>query len=163
MILDSLRYWVTEMHVDGFRFDLASVLARDADGSFTGPDAPLLAAIRTDPILRDVHLIAEPWDAAGRTSSGRGSPARSGTSGTAGSATTSAASSAATAARSRRSCAALRQRRPVPRHPRDARRPSQSINYVTCHDGFTLYDLVAYDRKHNEANGHGNADGTATT
>ena len=65
MILDSLRYWVTEMHVDGFRFDLASVLARNADGTFGGPDDPLLTAIRTDPVLRSVHLIAEPWDAAG--------------------------------------------------------------------------------------------------
>ena len=65
LILDSLRYWVTEMHVDGFRFDLASVLARNPDGSFGGPDDPLLTAIRADPVLREVHLIAEPWDAAG--------------------------------------------------------------------------------------------------
>ena len=63
LILDSLRYWVTEMHVDGFRFDLASVLARGPDGSFATADTSLLAAIRTDPILRHVHLIAEPWDA----------------------------------------------------------------------------------------------------
>ena len=63
LILDSLRYWVTEMHVDGFRFDLASVLARGPDGSFETADTSLLAAIRTDPFLRHVHLIAEPWDA----------------------------------------------------------------------------------------------------
>jgi isoamylase len=65
LVLDSLRYWVTEMHVDGFRFDLASILARGADGTFSAPDISLLGAMRTDPILRDVHLIAEPWDAAG--------------------------------------------------------------------------------------------------
>src|SRR5262249_44319920 len=65
MVLDSLRYWVTEMHVDGFRFDLASVLTRHAGGEVCGTDVPLLTAIRTDPVLRNVHLIAEPWDAAG--------------------------------------------------------------------------------------------------
>ncbi|MGZ3383195.1 MAG: hypothetical protein ACXVBB_23500, partial [Isosphaeraceae bacterium] len=63
LVLDSLRYWVTEMHVDGFRFDLAAVLARNPDGSFASADDSLLTAMRTDPILRDVHLIAEPWDA----------------------------------------------------------------------------------------------------
>ena len=95
-MLDSLRYWVTEMHVDGFRFDLASVLARNPDGSFASTDDSLLTAIRTDPILRDVRLIAEPWDAGWAYQLGTGSPASSGTSGMAGSGTTSAGSSGAT-------------------------------------------------------------------
>jgi glycogen operon protein len=161
LILDSLRYWVTEFHVDGFRFDLASVLARNADGSFAGPDAPLLTAIRADPVLRGVHLIAEPWDAAGAYQLGSRFPGAlwhqwnarfrddvrrfvRGDRGT---------------------VPALMMRLYgsddlFPDNPRDSARPAQSVNYVTCHDGFTLYDLVSYDRKHNEANGHGNSDGT---
>ena len=162
LILDSLRYWVTEMHVDGFRFDLASVLARNPDGSFGGPDDPLLTAIRADPVLREVHLIAEPWDAAGAYQLGTRFPgplwqqwngrfrddvrrfARG----------------------DRCTVPALMTRLYgsddlFPDDPRDARRPVQSINFVTCHDGFTLHDLVSYDRRHNEANGQGNADGMA--
>ena len=162
LVLESLRYWVTEMHVDGFRFDLASVLARNPDGSFASTDDSLLTAIRTDPILRDVHLIAEPWDAGWAYQLGtefpgalwhqwngrfrddvrrfvRGDPGMVG---------------------------ALMLRLYgsddlFPDNPRDARRPYQSINYVTCHDGFTLYDAVAHNEKHNWANGHGNTDGTA--
>ena len=162
LVLDSLRYWVTEMHVDGFRFDLASVLARNPDASFASADDSLLTAIRTDPILRDVHLIAEPWDAGWAYQLGtefpgalwhqwngrfrddvrrfvRGDPGMVG---------------------------ALMLRLYgsddlFPDNPRDARRPYQSINYVTCHDGFTLYDTVAHNQKHNWANGHGNSDGTA--
>ena len=162
LVLESLRYWVTEMHVDGFRFDLASVLARNPDGSFASTDDSLLTAIRTDPILRDVHLIAEPWDAGWAYQLGtefpgalwhqwngrfrddvrrfvRGDPGMVG---------------------------ALMLRLYgsddlFPDNPRDARRPYQSINYVTCHDGFTLYDAVAHNEKHNWANGHGNSDGTA--
>ena len=162
MILDSLRYWVTEMHVDGFRFDLASVLARNADGSFGNPDAPLITAIRTDPVLRRVRLIAEPWDAGGAYQLGTRFPGalwhqwngrfrddvRRFVRG------------------DRCTVPALMQRLYgsddlFPDNPRDARRPCQSINYVTCHDGFTLYDLVSYDRRHNMANGHGNTDGTS--
>jgi len=161
LILDSLRYWATEMHVDGFRFDLASVLARNADGTFGSPDAPLLTAIRTDPVLRDVHLIAEPWDAAGAYQLGTRFPGGlwhqwngrfrddvrrlvRGDQGT---------------------VPALMMRLYgsddlFPDTPRYARRPWQSINYVTCDDGFTPYDLVSYDRRHNEANGHDNTDGT---
>src|SRR5262249_29894995 len=161
LILDSLRYWVTEFHVDGFRFDLASVLTRNADGSFAGPDAPLLTAIRTDPVLRGVRLIAEPWDAGGAYQLGSRFPGplwhqwngrfrddvRRFVRG------------------DRGTVPALMMRLygsddPFPDNPRDPRRPAQSINFVTCHDGFTLYDLVAYDRRHNEANGHGNSDGT---
>lgn len=162
LILDSLRYWVTEFHVDGFRFDLASVLARNADGSFAGADAPLLTAVRTDPVLRRVRLIAEPWDAGGAYQLGTRFPGalwhqwngrfrddlRRFVRG------------------DRGAVPALMMRLYgsddlFPDTVRDARRPAQSINYVTCHDGFTLYDLVSYDRKHNEANGHGNTDGTA--
>ncbi|MBV8312311.1 MAG: glycogen-debranching protein, partial [Planctomycetaceae bacterium] len=162
LVLDSLRYWVREMHVDGFRFDLASVLARNPDGSFESADDSLLTAIRIDPILRDIHLIAEPWDAGWAYQLGtefpgalwhqwnarfrddvrrfvRGDPGMVG---------------------------ALMLRLYgsddlFPDNPHDSRRPYQSINYVTCHDGFTLYDAVAYNEKHNWANGHGNSDGTA--
>ena len=162
LILDSLRYWVTEMHVDGFRFDLASVLARDPDGSFGGPDDPLLTAIRADPVLRDVHLIAEPWDAAGAYQLGTRFPGAiwqqwngrfrddvrrfvRGDPGT---------------------VPALMRRLYgsddlFPDDPRDACRPVQSINYVTCHDGFTLYDLVSYNRSTTRPTATGNADGTA--
>jgi glycogen operon protein len=162
LILESLRYWVTEMHVDGFRFDLASVLARGPDGSFATADTSLLAAIRTDPILRHVHLIAEPWDAGWAYQLGtqfpgpgwcqwngrfrddvrrfvRGDPGMVG---------------------------ALMLRLYgsddlFPDNPRDARRPFETLNYVTCHDGFTLYDAVAYNEKRNWPNGHGNTDGTS--
>ena len=162
LILDSLRYWVTEMHVDGFRFDLASVLARNPDGSFGGPDDPLLTAIRADPVLREVHLIAEPWDAAGAYQLGTRFPGplwqqwngrfrddvRRFVRG------------------DRCTVPALMTRLYgsddlFPDDPRDALPALQSINFVTCHDGFTLHDLVAYDRRHNEANGQGNADGMA--
>jgi glycogen operon protein len=162
MILDSLRHWVAEMHVDGFRFDLASVLARNPDGSFGGPDDPLLTAIRADPVLREVHLIAEPWDAAGAYQLGTRFPGplwqqwngrfrddvRRFVRG------------------DRRTVPALMTRLYgsddlFPDTPRDAGRPCQSVNFVTCHDGFTLHDLVAYDHRHNEANGQGNADGLA--
>jgi glycogen operon protein len=162
LILDSLRYWVTEMHVDGFRFDLASVLARNPDGSFGGPDDPLLTAIRADPVLREVHLIAEPWDAAGAYQLGTRFPGplwqqwngrfrddvRRFVRG------------------DRCTVPALMTRLYGSDdffldNPRDAQRPCGSINFVTCHDGFTLHDLVSYDRRHNEANGQGNADGMA--
>ncbi len=162
LILESLRYWVTEMHVDGFRFDLASVLTRNDDGSFGNPDVPLLTAICADPVLRGVHLIAEPWDAAGAYQLGTRFPGGlwhqwngrfrddvrrfvRGDQGT---------------------VPALMMRLYgsddlFPDTPHDARRPCQSINYVTCHDGFTLYDLVSYNNRHNEANGHGNRDSMA--
>jgi glycogen operon protein len=162
LILDSLRYWVTEMDVDGFRFDLASVLARGPDGSFATADTSLLAAIRTDPILRHVHLIAEPWDAGWAYQLGTQFPAPGwcqwngrfrddvrrfvrGDPGTVGSLMARLYGSDDL----------------FPDNTRDARRPFQSINYVTCHDGFTLYDTVAYNEKRNWPNGHGNSDGTA--
>src|SRR5690606_6509672 len=76
LILDSLRWWVQEMHVDGFRFDLASVLARKADGS-VDPDPPIFAEIAADPVLANVRFIAEPWDAAGLYQVGRAFPGKS--------------------------------------------------------------------------------------
>jgi glycogen operon protein len=162
LILESLRYWVREMHVDGFRFDLASVLGRGPDGSFASADTSLLAAIRTDPILRHVHLVAEPWDAGWAYQLGTKFPGKGwcqwngrfrddvrrfvrGDSGMVG---------------------ALMLRLYgsddlFPDNLHDARRPFETVNYVTCHDGFNLYDLVAYDQKRNWPNGHGNTDGAS--
>jgi isoamylase len=161
LILDSLRYWVTEMHVDGFRFDLASVLARGPGGTFESADTSLLSAIRTDPILRHARLIAEPWDAGWAYQLGTRFPAPGwcqwngrfrddirrfvrGDPGMVG---------------------ALMLRLYgsddlFPDNPREAHRPFETVNYVTCHDGFTLYDTVAYNEKWNWPNGHNNTDGT---
>ena len=160
MILESLRYWVTEMHVDGFRFDLASIFTLGDDGAVNLRDPPIVSAIHADPDLRDARLIAEAWDVAsyqlGRTFPGvswlqwngqfrdqmrsfmRGDPGRIND---------------------------LMRRLYgsddlFPDSLMDAYHAFQSVNYVTSHDGFCLYDLVAYSRKHNEANGHDNADGT---
>jgi isoamylase len=155
MILDSLRYWVTEMHVDGFRFDLASILARDASGRVL-PNPPVLWDIESDPALAGTKLIAEAWDAAGLYQVGtfvgdawkewngrfrddlrdffRGEPGSL-----------------------RRVADRLVGSPEVYGHK--GREAEQSVNFVTCHDGFTLNDLVSYDRKHNEANGEGNRDG----
>jgi isoamylase len=162
MILDSLRHWVTEMHVDGFRFDLASVFSRNSDGSINLTDPMLFADIMSDPDFAGLRLIAEPWDAAGIYQLGRGFPELSwlqwngrfrddvrrfvrGDSGMVG---------------------ALMSRLYgsddlFPGDPVHAFRPYQSVNYVTSHDGFTLYDLVAYNQRRNWANGHKNLDGPA--
>jgi glycogen operon protein len=156
MILDSLRYWVMEMHVDGFRFDLASILARDSRGQpLASP--PVLWDIDSDPVLAGTKLIAEAWDAAGLYQVGsfigdswkewngrfrddvrsffRGEPG---------------------AVRN------LADR--IVGSPGvfngEAREAEQSVNFVTCHDGFTLNDLVSYDQKHNQANREGNRDGS---
>jgi isoamylase len=156
MILDSLRYWVREMHVDGFRFDLAAVLSRGLDGRPLTDPATLLD-IDTDPALAGTKLIAEAWDAGGLYEVGRfagdrwvewngrfrddvrsflkSDPGHAG---------------------------AVAQRllaSPDIYGPR-GREPQESINFVTCHDGFTLNDLVSYDRKHNEANGEDGRDGS---
>ena len=156
LILDALRYWVMEMHVDGFRFDLASVLGRDRGGHVLA-DAPLLERIAEDPILRDTKLIAEAWDAAGAYQIGSFSDRRwaewNG-----------------------------RFRDDVRRFWRgdegmisqfasricgssdiylgSGKGPECSINFVTCHDGFTLNDLVSYSHKHNDANGENDRDGS---
>jgi glycogen operon protein len=155
MILDSLRYWVQQMHVDGFRFDLASVLARDNSGRPV-PEPPIPWDIESDPVLAGTKLIAEAWDAAGLYQVGsfigdswkewngrfrddvraffRGEPNSVG-----------------------RMADRLIGSPDIYRH--EGREAEQSINFVSCHDGFTLNDLVSYDHKHNEANGEHNRDG----
>ena len=155
MIVDSLRYWVEAMHVDGFRFDLASILTRDASG-LPLESPPVLWDIESDPVLAGTKLIAEAWDAAGLYQVGsfigdswkewngrfrddvrdffRGAPGSVG-----------------------RIADRLVGSPAIYGH--EEREAEQSVNFVTCHDGFTLNDLVSYERKHNEANGEDNRDG----
>ncbi|HEX7901445.1 MAG TPA: glycogen debranching protein GlgX [Planctomycetota bacterium] len=156
MILDSLRYWVQVMHVDGFRFDLAAILARDDDGRpLRNP--PVILDIESDPVLAGTKFIAEAWDAAGlyqvgsfvgdhwKEWNGRfRDDVRSFVKGDDGSVG--------------RLAPRLLASPDVFAH--EGREAEQSVNFVTCHDGFTLNDLVSYDRKHNEANGEENRDGT---
>ncbi|MGH7983312.1 MAG: glycogen debranching protein GlgX, partial [Candidatus Udaeobacter sp.] len=154
MVMDSLRYWASEMHVDGFRFDLASALGRDGTGVNTFH--AFFKVIQQDPVLSQVKLIAEPWDVGdggyqvgnfpapwsewnGKyrdtvRSFWKGDEGRIGEMGY-----------------------RLTGSPDLYRH--NGRRPYASINFVTAHDGFTLNDLVSYDKKHNEANGDGNNDG----
>jgi glycogen debranching enzyme GlgX len=155
-ILDSLRYWVAEMHVDGFRFDLASALTRSRHRM--EPTGDLLTAVRQDPLLRDVKLVAEPWDATAEGYAVGRFPApwrewndryrdavrdfwrhRSG------------------GVRD----LALRMAGSSDLYADRGRSPYASVNFVTAHDGFTLRDLVSYDHKHNDANLEDNRDGTA--
>jgi len=156
MIIDSLYYWVEEMHVDGFRFDLASILTRDEDGR-TLENPPVLWDIETDPTLAGIKLIAEAWDAAGLYQVGtfigdswkewngrfRDDVRRflKGDRGTV-------------------SRVASRLLGSPDIYAHEEREPEQSINFITCHDGFTLNDLVSYNHKHNEANGESNRDGS---
>ena len=155
MIVDSLRYWVEQMHVDGFRFDLASILARDASGNVMA-NPPVLWDIESDPLLAGTKIIAEAWDAAGlyqvgsfvgdswREWNGRfRDDVRGFFRGDSGSVT--------------RLADRLLGSPEIFGH--EEREPEQSVNFVTCHDGFTLNDLVSYDRKHNEANRENNRDG----
>ncbi|MBO3743655.1 glycogen debranching protein GlgX [Actinoplanes flavus] len=154
LIMDSLRYWVTEMHVDGFRFDLAAALARE----FHEVDrlAAFFDLVNQDPVVSQVKLIAEPWDVGdgGYQVGGfppnwtewngkyrdsvrdfwRGEPSSLGE-------------------------FASRFTGSADLYQDDGRRPIASINFVTAHDGFTLHDLVSYNEKHNDANGEGNRDG----
>ena len=155
MILDSLRYWVEAMHVDGFRFDLASILDRDESGNLM-PSPPVLWDIDSDPALADTKLIAEAWDAAGlyqvgsfigdswREWNGRfRDDIRSffrGDDGSVGS-------------------LADRLLGSPQIYGHKKREAEESVNFVTCHDGFTLNDLVSYNQKHNEPNGEDNRDG----
>jgi isoamylase len=154
-IVDCLRYWVVHMHVDGFRFDLASILGRDTEGRLL-PNPPLLEQIAEDPVLRHVKLIAEAWDLGGAFQVGhfpgqrwaewnsdfrddvrrfwRGDPGMTGAFAT-------------------RLCGS------ADLYQAEHETPVNSINYITCHDGFTLNDLVSYARKHNEPNGENNRDG----
>jgi len=156
MILDSLRYWVKEMHVDGFRFDLAAILERGESGQLI-PNPPVLWDIESDPELAGTKLIAEAWDAAGlykvgsfigdswKEWNGRfRDDVRSFFRGEEGSVT--------------RFADRLLGSPAIYGHK--GREAEQSVNFVTCHDGFTLNDLVSYDHKHNEKNGEDNRDGT---
>jgi isoamylase len=154
-IMYVLRYWVMEMHVDGFRFDLASVLGRDEHGNILC-NSPLLEQIAEDPILRDVKIIAEAWDAGGAYQVGSFSERRwaewngrfrddvrrfwLGERGMMGNLAS-------------RICGSSDL------YQRSGKGPECSVNFITCHDGFTLNDLVSYREKHNEANGEYNHDG----
>lgn len=160
LVLDSLRYWTTEMHVDGFRFDLASIFTRNADGSLNLDDPPIIAEITSDPALMHKRLIAEAWDPA-VYELGRNFPGitwlqwngrfrddvRSFIRGDNGLVNPLMAR-------------LYGSDDLFPDTLEEAYRPFQSVNYVTSHDGFCLYDMVAYNHKHNEANGHGNNDGS---
>jgi len=156
LILDCLRYWVTEMHVDGFRFDLGSILGRDQKGKLL-ENPPMLERIAEDPILRHTKIIAEAWDAGGAYQVGWFPGGRwaewndrfrddvrrfwRGDSGTVHHFATRLTGSSDL-------------------YLRDGRKPFHSINFLTSHDGFTLNDLVSYNGKHNEENGEANHDGS---
>jgi isoamylase len=155
MIVDSLRYWVDQMHVDGFRFDLASILSRDSAGQVL-PNPPVLWDIETDPSLAETKLIAEAWDAAGLYQVGS----------FIGDAWKEWNGRFRDACRDFFRCAPGSLGRFADRllgspevYGRKGREIEQSVNFVTCHDGFTLNDLVSYERKHNELNGESNRDG----
>ena len=155
MIVDSLRYWVEQMHVDGFRFDLASILERDESGNLL-PNPPVLWDIDSDPTLASTKIIAEAWDAAGlyQVGSFAGDKWREwngrfrddirsffrGDEGTVG-------------------LLADRLLGSPQIYGHKEREAEASVNFVTCHDGFTVNDLVSYDHKHNKANGEENHDG----
>jgi len=156
MILDSLRYWVTEMHVDGFRFDLASILGRGQDGSVL-PNPPLLERIAADPVLANTKIIAEAWDAGGLyqvgsfPSWGRWAEWNGKFRDDIRSFVKSDSGMVAALATRLSGSADLYQG--------SGRAPYHSINFITSHDGFTLNDLVSYNHKHNESNGERGADG----
>lgn len=157
MILDSLRYWVVEMHVDGFRFDLAAIFFRGLLGEPLDI-SPLITAISLDPVLSKIKLIAEPWDAAGLYRVGNVFPEKNrwsdwndqyrdsirrfikGTPGAKSAFATSLCGS---------------------QNVFSSHAPTSSLNFVTCHDGFTLADLVSYNNKHNEMNEENNRDGSS--
>jgi isoamylase len=156
LVMDSLRYWVQEMHVDGFRFDLAATLARNAQGAFDR-NVAFLAAVRQDPVLSQVKLIAEPWDLGeGGYQLGNFPPGW-----------TEWNDKHRDAARSYwrgddntigHLAARLSGSHDI--FAPSGRAPRAGINFVTTHDGFTLQDLVSYERKHNEANLESNRDGS---
>ncbi len=159
MVMDSLRYWKNEMHIDGFRFDLASVFSRNADGSLNWGDAPIFSEIAADPELGRLALIAEPWDVGGYQL-GRGFPG-----------TTWLQWNARYRDDVRRFVRGDAGIVPdlmrriygsddlFPDSREHAYHAFQTVNYIDCHDGFTLYDLVSYNHKHNWKNGHANQDG----
>ena len=155
LIMDCLRYWVIEMHVDGFRFDLGSVLGRDRNGRIM-ENPPILERIAEEPVLRHTKIIAEAWDAAGAYQVGWFPGGRwaewndryrddvrhfwRGDSGSVAHLATRLSGSSDL-------------------YLRDGRKPFHSINFITSHDGFTLNDLASYAEKHNEENEEGNASG----
>lgn len=157
MILECLRYWTTAYHVDGFRFDLASILGRNEDGSPMSKP-PLLQSLAFDPILGSVKLIAEAWDAGGlyqvgsfpswnRWAEWNGryrDDLRSYLKGDYGMSRT----------------ASMRIIGSPDMYGKEGRGCNASVNFLNCHDGFTLWDLYSYNEKHNEANGWGNTDGS---
>ncbi len=160
MVLDSLRYWRLRMGIDGFRFDLASIFSRNRDGSLNWSDPPIFSEIASDPALRNLRLIAEPWDAAGAYQLGRVFPGITwlqwngrfrddvrrfvrGDSGMVENFLQRMYGSADF----------------FPDDRENAYHAYQSVNFIDSHDGFTLYDLVSYNQKHNLANGHNNTDG----
>jgi isoamylase len=156
MILDSLRYWVSEMHVDGFRFDLAAVLSRDEHGNPI-PSPPVLRDIESDPVLANVKLIAEAWDATGSHQVGHF--VDNGWSEWNGRFRDDVRRFVKSDERTVGPLSSRIAGSPDVYGP-ERHDPAQSINFVTCHDGFTLADLVSYDRKHNEGNRTGNRDGS---
>jgi glycogen operon protein len=156
LIMTCLRYWVGDMHVDGFRFDLASILGRDRRGNVM-VEPPVVESITEDGVMADTKLIAEPWDAAGlyqvgdfpfgrRWSEWNGKYRDDVRRFWRGDGLAGALAS--------RICGSSDLYQPSGRLPR------HTVNFVTCHDGFTLRDLVSYECKHNEANGEGNRDGS---
>jgi isoamylase len=165
MVLDSLRYWVSECHVDGFRFDLAVALARGRDDDFD-PEHPFLMALRTDPVLSGVRLIAEPWDLGPHGwRTGQFPPPFSewndrfrDTVRTFWLPDVALAAKGQTGHGVRELATRLAGSEDLFGH--GDRGPTASVNFVAAHDGFTVADLTAYDRKHNAANGEGNRDGS---
>jgi len=155
MIVDTLRYWVQEMHVDGFRFDLASILARDSSGSPL-PNPPVLWDIESDPSLAGTKLIAEAWDAAGLYQVGSfvGDSWREWNGKFRDDVRSFFLSEPGSVGRIADRIIGSPQI-----YGHKEREAEQSVNFVTCHDGFTLNDLVSYNDKHNEDNGEGNRDG----
>jgi glycogen operon protein len=154
LVMDSLRYWVSEMHVDGFRFDLATTLAR---GEFAfDKESSFLSCVAQDPVLSQVKLIAEPWDLGdGGYRLGGFPPGWSEWNDKF--RTTGRAFWKGEERRIGKIAARLGGSEDLFRHT--GRGPCASVNFVTAHDGFTLHDLVSYNEKHNEANGEGNRDG----
>ncbi|NME68310.1 glycogen debranching protein GlgX [Flammeovirga aprica] len=157
MIMDSLRYWVSEMHVDGFRFDLASVLSRDEEGRPL-ENPPILWEIESDPILAGTKMIAEAWDAAGLYQVGSFVGDR-----------WSEWNGVYRDVLRRFVKGDMDQIGPFAGcvegshhifQDQEHRDPNRSINFITCHDGFTMNDLVSYDQKHNLDNGENNNDGS---
>ena len=156
MIVDSLRYWVQEMHVDGFRFDLASILTRDSTGqSMANP--PVLWDIETDPVMAGTKFIAEAWDAAGLYQVGSfiGDSWKEWNGRFRDDIRSFFRSEDGMVTR-----LADRFLGSPEVYGHKKREAEQSVNFVTCHDGFTLNDLVSYEHKYNEANGDGNSDGS---